>query len=218
MLKRIEPFGWDSKDRTYIILDDNRLYRRTDPPPTPPPAPKPKKNSKKAKAALRASKRRRVSEAAESEVEAEEENGAENGTLENEDDGFGGMKWECVAVTLDELNAFVVSMEKSRDPNEKALRKRIMEELLPLLEKQDEARKRKAAQKERELLNLEKLAFCQIDLVGLLANSAKQRQEEEAREAERKKQAELAMAKKEQEKWVTEVGKDGVSNDNSSNS
>lgn len=200
-LKRIEPFGWDSKDRTYIVPDDNRLYRRTDPPPPPPPAPKPKKNSKKAKAALRASKRRKVSDAAESEVEAEEETGAEDGTLENEDDGFGGMKWECVAVTLDELNAFVISIEKSRDSNEKALRKRIMEHLLPLLEKQDEARKRKAAQKERELLNLEKLATAKRSsrIAGKLEQ---QRQEEEAREAERKKQAELAMAKKEQEKWI----------------
>ena len=59
---RVEPFGWDSEDRTYIILDDNRLYRTTEPPPPPPPKAKPKKNSQKARASLRASKRRRVSQ------------------------------------------------------------------------------------------------------------------------------------------------------------
>ena len=111
------------------------------------------------------------------------------------------MKWECLAVSLDELNAFVASIEKSRDPNEKVLKKRIIEDLLPLLEKQEEARKRKQAQKERELINLEKLATAKRSsrIAGKLEH---QKQEEEAREAERKRQAELAMAKKEQEKWM----------------
>jgi hypothetical protein len=198
--QRIEPFGWDREERTYIVLDDNRLYRRTDPPPPPPPAAKPKKNSKKAKAALRASKRRKISEPAESEAEqAEETNERDQGKVE-EDDGFGGMIWECLAVTLDEMNAFIASIEKSKDPDEKVLHKRIVEHLLPLLEKQEEARKRKAAQKERELLNLEKLATAKRSsrIAGKLEQ---QKQEEGAREAERKRQAELAMAKKEQEKW-----------------
>lgn len=121
--------------------------------------------------------------------------------LPGEDDGLGGMKWECLAITLGDLNRFVASIVKSRDPNEKILRTRITEDLLPLLEKQEEARKRKAAQKERELLNLEKLATAKRSsrIAGKLEL---QRQEEEAREAERKRQAELAMAKKEQEKWM----------------
>jgi hypothetical protein len=111
------------------------------------------------------------------------------------------MKWECVAVTLDELNTFLASIEKTRDPNEKALRARIVEDLLPTLGKQEETRKRKAAQKERELLNLEKLASAKRSsrIAGRLEH---QRQEEEAREAERRRAAELAMAKKEQEKWL----------------
>src|SRR6266536_2667110 len=125
--QRIEPFGWDREERTYIVLDDNRLYRRTDPPPPPPPAAKPKKNSKKAKAALRASKRRKISEPAESEAEqAEETTGGDQGNVE-EDDRFRGMTWECLAVTLDEMNAFIASIEKSKDPDEKVLRKRIVE-------------------------------------------------------------------------------------------
>jgi hypothetical protein len=201
--QRIEPFGWDSKDRTYFVLDDNRLYRRTDPPPPPPPLPKPKKNSKKAKAARRASKRRKVSEPADSEAEPADEVDADAGEEENndkEEDGFGGMIWECLAITLDEFNAFIASIEKSRDPNEKVLRKRTVDEVLPLLEKQEEARKRKQAQKERELLNLEKLATAKRS--SRIAGKMEQhKQEEEAREAERKRQAELAMAKKEQEKW-----------------
>ncbi|KAN0117388.1 hypothetical protein V8E51_003365 [Hyaloscypha variabilis] len=199
---RIEPFGWDSDDRTYIVLDDNRLYRRTDPPPPPPPAAKPKKNSKKAKAALRASKRRKVSEPTESEAEPiEEADITEHLTGDKEDDGFGGMTWECLAVTLDQFNEFIASIERSRDPNEKVLRKRLIDDVLPLLEKQEEARKRKQLQKERELLNLEKLAHAKRS--GRIASKMEQqKKEEEAREADRKKQAELAMAKKEQEKWV----------------
>jgi hypothetical protein len=149
---------------------------------------------------LRASKRRKVSEAAESSVEPAEVEEEAIGA-EKVDDGFGGMTWECMAVTLDELNAFVSSIEKSRDPNEKVLRKRIVDDLLPLLEKQEEARKRKAAQKERELINLEKLATAKRSS-RIAGKVEQQKQEEEAREAERKKQADLAMAKKEQEKWM----------------
>jgi hypothetical protein len=111
------------------------------------------------------------------------------------------MIWECLAVTLDEFNSFITSIEKSRDPNEKVLRKRLIDDVLPLLEKQEEARKRKQAQKERELLNLEKLAHAKRS--GRIASKMEQqKRDEEAREAERKKQAELAMAKKEQEKWM----------------
>lgn len=163
---------------------------------------KPKKNSKKAKAALRASKRRRVSEAVEDDSEpAEEATNDDQANGSKEEDTFGGMKWECIAVTLDELNSFITSIGKSRDPNEKELRNRIMEDLLPILEKQEESRQRKAAQKERELLNLEKLATAKRSsrIAGKLEQ---QRQDEEAREAEQKKAAELAMAKKEQEKML----------------
>ncbi|TVY50113.1 Cat eye syndrome critical region protein-like protein [Lachnellula occidentalis] len=199
---RIEPFGWDSDDRTYIVLDDNRLYRRTDPPPPPPPAAKPRKNSKKAKAAARASKRRRVSEVIESEAEPADEVD-EDQIAENkiEDDGLGGMTWECIAVTLDDFNAFLSSIEKSKDPNERILRKRIVDDLLPLLEKQEEARKRKETQKERELLNLEKLASAKRSS-RIAGKMEQQKQDEEARETDRKRQAELTMAKKEQEKWT----------------
>ncbi|KAI9738941.1 MAG: hypothetical protein M1818_005255 [Claussenomyces sp. TS43310] len=199
---RIEPFGWDSEDRTYIVLDDNRLYRQTEPPPPPPVAAPPKKNSKKAKAAMRASKRRKLSEAVMSEDEDKIGHAHEKHDQTNEeDDGLGGMKWECLAVTLEELNSFIASIERSRDPNEKMLRKRIADDLLPLLEKQEESRRRKEAQKQRELLNLEKLATAKRSsrIAGRLEH---QKQEEEAREAERKRQAETAMAKKEQEKWV----------------
>ncbi|KAE8453803.1 hypothetical protein EG329_009315 [Mollisiaceae sp. DMI_Dod_QoI] len=199
---RIEPFGWDAEDRTYFVLDDNRLYRRTDPPPPPPPARKPKKNSKKAKAASRASKRRKVSEPAESEAEpTEDDNTGEQGNEEKEEDGLGGMVWECLAVTLDEFNAFTTSIEKSRDGNEKVLRKDIIDNVLPLLEKQEEARKRKQAQKERELLNLEKLATAKRSS-RIAGRVEQQKAEQEAREAERKRESELAMAKKEQEKWI----------------
>ncbi|KAH8592490.1 hypothetical protein B0O99DRAFT_485629, partial [Bisporella sp. PMI_857] len=201
-LWRIEPFGWDSDERTYFVLDDNRIYRRTDPPPPPPPAPKPKKGSKKAKAALRASKRRKISEAVDSEAEPVEDADAVDETiLEKEYDGFGGMKWECIAITFDEVNALITSMERSRDANEKYLCKRIKDAVVPLLEKQEEARKRKAAQKERELLNLEKLATAKRSS-RIAGKMELQKQEEEAREAERKRLNDLAMAKKEQEKWM----------------
>ncbi|ESZ93637.1 hypothetical protein SBOR_5986 [Sclerotinia borealis F-4128] len=197
---RIEPCGWDSDDREYFVLDDNRLYRRTEPsppPPPPPPAPTYKKNSKKGKAAARASKRRKTTDA----VESEAEGPAQVPVEENIDDGFGGAKWECIAVSFEEFTTFAASMEKTRDPNEKILRKRIVDQVLPLLEKQEEARKRKEAQKQRELINIEKLATAKRSS-RIAGKMEQQKQEEETREAERKKQQDLAMAKKEQQKWL----------------
>jgi hypothetical protein len=205
--QRIEPAGWDAKERTYFILDDNRLYRRTDLPPPPLPAPKPKKNSKKAKAAARASKRRKVSEVVpESEGDlAEEELGRPE--IEGVDDGFGGMKWECVAVTLEQFNEFIESIRRSRHPDEKELHDVLVADVLPVLEQQAEERKRKEIRRERELLALEKLATAKRSS-RIASKLEKQREEEEATEAERKRQTDLIMARREQEmlKKMEQVG------------
>ncbi|KAI9775647.1 MAG: hypothetical protein M1839_000972 [Geoglossum umbratile] len=193
---RIEPTGWDARERTYFILDDNRLYRRTDPPPQTQPAPKLKKNSKKAKAAARASKRRKVSGAVVTEdLEEEEPVEAE---VEGVDDGFGGMKWECVAVTLEQYKEFVESIRRSRHPDEKGLHDALVADVLPLLEQQAEERKKKEARRERELLALEKLATAKRS-TRIASKLEKLREEEEAMEAERKRQTDLVMARREQE-------------------
>ncbi|KAH0112546.1 hypothetical protein KCU82_g24220, partial [Aureobasidium melanogenum] len=72
---RIEELGWDSQDRSYFVLDDDRLYRRTDAPLPPAPAPKPKAKAKSRKSrGSRASKRIKLDTSAqESEVEGEEQ-------------------------------------------------------------------------------------------------------------------------------------------------
>ncbi|KAK4105988.1 hypothetical protein N658DRAFT_562969 [Parathielavia hyrcaniae] len=194
---RIEPYGWDRHDRTYFVLDDNRLYRLTD---APPPAPKPKKNSKKARAAQRASKRRRISSGGEaSDAEDANDEASDAGmSAEPEDDGLGGMKWECIAVTLDEVRQFLATIQKSKDPNEKTLRDQIQDHLLPILEKQEESRKRKQFQREKELLALEKMAHAKRS--SRLANKMEQQQlEERTREEERKRRDEEAARKKEEQ-------------------
>ncbi|KAK4144646.1 uncharacterized protein C8A04DRAFT_36416 [Dichotomopilus funicola] len=204
--KRIEPYGWDRDDRTYYVLDDNRLYRQTE---APLPTPKPKKNTQKAKAAQRASKRRRVSEKAASDAgdDHEEASGA-NEVAEPEDDGFGGMKWECVAVTLDEIRQFLSTIQKSKDPNEKTLREQIEGHLVPILEKQVEAKKRKQLQREKELLSLEKMAFAKRSsrIAGKLEQ---QKAEEQAREEEQKRaKQEVARRKQEQQRLKMERERD----------
>jgi len=191
--QRIEPYGWDSDDRTYYVLDDNRIYRLTDVPREPP---KPKKNSKKGKAAQRASKRRRVSEPTGSDAE---ELGHESLTVatKEEDDGFGGRKWECVAVSLGEVQAFVSTFERTKDANEKVLRNQIQQHLIPILEKQEESRNRKQLQREKELLNLEKMAHAKRS--NRIAKKLEQQKiEEQVKEEERKREQEEVMKRKEE--------------------
>ncbi|KAK0754088.1 hypothetical protein B0T18DRAFT_386017 [Schizothecium vesticola] len=196
---RIEPYGWDKDDRTYFVLDDNRIYRLTE---APPPPPNPKKNTKKAKASQRSRKRRRISTAASSDAGDE---GADDSETEKpapkevEDDGLGGMKWECLAVTLAEVRQ-VVSSLKGRD-NERVLKEQIQEHLVPILERQEESRMRKQLQREKELLNLEKMAHAKRS--SRLAGKAEQQKAvEESREEERKRQQQETAQRKEEAQRV----------------
>ncbi|KAK4224623.1 reticulocyte-binding protein 2 a [Podospora fimiseda] len=193
---RIEPYGWDRDDRTYFVLDDNRVYRMTEAPPVPA---KPKKNTKKARAAQRASKRRRVSSGVASEAEDDAgDEASENGlTAEPEDNGLGGMKWECLAVTLEEVRGLVSNWQKTKDPNEKILRDQLQEHLIPILEQQEESRKRKQLQREKELMNLEKMAHAKRS--SRIAGRMEHRKiEEQAREEKRKRLEEEAARRKEE--------------------
>ncbi|KAK7908084.1 reticulocyte-binding protein 2 a [Apiospora marii] len=199
---RIEPYGWDSDDRTYFLLDDDRLYRMTDaPPPDSNSTWKPKRNTKKAKAAAsRAAKRRRVSRSAAADPEEDEAPGSEaEEPAEPEDDGLGGAKWECIAVSLPDVQAFLATMRKTRDENEKVLRDRIEEGLVPILEKHEESRKRKALAREKELLNMEKLAHAKRS--SRIANKAEQQKhDQQIREEEERHRREALAAKKEEQK------------------
>ncbi|KAI9835026.1 MAG: hypothetical protein M1837_003969 [Sclerophora amabilis] len=197
---RIEPVGWDAHERSYLVLDDNRLYRCTDPVPPPPPPPKPKKNSKKAKAAARASKRRKLSEAAmerDGNETEDNETAVEKGA--GEEDGFGGRKWECLAITLEQYRQFMEGICRTKNPNEKVLHEQLADNVLPIVEKAEEEQQRKIVRRQKELLNLEKLATAKRSsrIAGKLE---KQKEEEDAIEAEKKRQSELAWSRKEQER------------------
>ncbi|KAL8866083.1 MAG: hypothetical protein Q9174_006503 [Haloplaca sp. 1 TL-2023] len=197
---RIEEIGYDDQERYYYVFDDNRLYRRTPPALPSPPAPKPKANSKKGKAAARASKRRKTNESQSN----NQENGSDtmveepsNGAAEEE--YFGGRKWECIAVTLDDYNAFLESIKKTRDPNQKALHKRISDEVLPVIVKDEESKQRRQARKAREVMNMEKLAGAKRSS-RLASKFETERIQREAIEAEAKRKADIAAAHAHEEK------------------
>ncbi|EEP80984.1 predicted protein [Uncinocarpus reesii 1704] len=181
---RCEELGYDRDERLYYILDDNRLYRRTNPPiPTPKPA-KPKVNSKRGRAAARAAKRRKQ---AESDVKSEDEEQV-NGDLE--------YKWECIAVTLADYQALIEKFRKTKDADEKILRDRLIEEVLPTIEKLEEAQQKEIQRREKELLNLQKMATAKRSS-RLADKQERERQELAAAEELKKREAERIAAKKE---------------------
>lgn len=201
-MQRIEEIGYDKDERQYIVLDDNRLYRRTEPPPPPAPKAKPKSNSKKGKAAARASKRRKTLDPDESANDVDADTPAvEDGGTESkeEDDGLGGRKWECIAITLGQYQGFLASIQKSRDQDEIYLHKRITHDILPVIEKAEESQQRKKQKQERELMNIQKLATAKRSS-RLEAKMDREREEREAAELEQKKKADLIAAKQDQEK------------------
>ncbi|KAH9870354.1 hypothetical protein IAQ61_005828 [Plenodomus lingam] len=197
-LWRMEPTGWDAEERSLFVLDDNRMYRLTDPPPPPPPSKtKPKAKSKKSKGS-RSSKRQKIA-TPEAEEAAEEEDASTNEKPDDIDDGFGGRKWECICVTLEDYQEYMASIRKSRDPNEKILFKRLQEDVIPVMESLAEEQAKKQARKMRELENMQKLAMAKRSS-RISSRLEKQKEMEEAEEAERRRKAELAAAKAEQER------------------
>ncbi|KAF1840840.1 uncharacterized protein K460DRAFT_295273 [Cucurbitaria berberidis CBS 394.84] len=198
-LWRMEPTGWDSQERMLFVLDDNRMYRQTDPPP--PPAPqkaKSKAKSKKAKG-RRASKRQKQTTPEPEELSEVEEAPLDQQAAEEVDDGLGGKKWECVCITLQDYQEYMSSIRKSRDPNEKILYKRLQEDVMPVMEGLAEEQARKQARKMRELENMQKLAMAKRSS-RISSRLEKQKEVEEVEAVERKRQAELAMAKAEQDR------------------
>lgn len=107
-------------------------------------------------------------------------------------------KWECLATNLSEYQNFIDSLQKTRDPNEKSLRDRLVEGVLPILEKAAEAEERKRQKREKELFNLQLLAGAKRSS-RLAEKQDKERRDKEAFEAARKHELEIAAARKEQE-------------------
>ncbi|PGH08112.1 hypothetical protein AJ80_07906 [Polytolypa hystricis UAMH7299] len=196
---RIEEIGYDRNDCVYYLLDDNRLYRRTDPAIPPPVTAKPKANSKKARAAARAAKRRKLAEAAAEKDEDDEDqkNSVSGGAAEP--DSSDGYKWECIAITLSDYQQLIEKLRKTKDPNEQILRDQLIENVLPVLEKVEEAQQRKIQRREKELINLQKLANAKRSS-RIAGKQERERQEIEAAEEERKREAERIAELKEEEK------------------
>ncbi|KAF2002858.1 hypothetical protein P154DRAFT_392315, partial [Amniculicola lignicola CBS 123094] len=203
-LWRMEPLGWDIQERSLFVLDDNRLYRQTEPPPPAPPAKTKAKAKSKKSRSTRTSKRRKISSPSQSE-EPEEvgddaaEDAAGQTNVAVEDDGFGGMKWECLCITLEDYEAYMSGIKRSRDANEKALYQRLEDEVLPDIRGAAEERAKKEARRLRELETEQKLLHAKRSS-RISARQQKHQKEEEKAEAERKRQADLAMARAEEEK------------------
>ena len=193
--QRIEPYGWDSEDRTYYVLDDNRVYRLTEAPPAPVIQKKLQKMLKVHRAGSRASKRRRDTDTA-VHIESTDTQAEPLGEDDMVSDGLGGMRWECIAVTLGEVRAFLQTIHRTRDDNEKILRDQLEGYLVPILEKQEESRARKALQRERELLNLAKMASAKRSS-RIAGKVEQQKLEEQARDEEQKRRAEEAEMRRE---------------------
>ena len=112
---------------------------------------------------------------------------------------FGELKWECVAITLDEFNSFIATIAKSKDPNEKNLKAMIEDYMIPELAKVEERKQAKIQARLREIQLQEKMQGAKRS-GRLAAKHEREREEAEAAEEERQKQALLAEAHKEEER------------------
>lgn len=213
------PAGWDRQDRVYYKLSGNRLYRRTDPPIPEPSKSKPKLKytSKKAQAQRRksrSSKRRKVNDSDDADTELAD---ADETTNDVQLDGettldqsiadtdpeklntYGELRWECIAITLDEFNSFMATIAKSKDPNEKNLKAMIEGEMIPELARAEERKQAKIQARLREIQLQEKMQGAKRS-GRLAAKQEREREEAEAAEEERQRQALLVEAHRAEER------------------
>lgn len=115
------------------------------------------------------------------------------------EDPSGGFKWECIAITLPEYQQFIDNIRKSKDPNEQILRDRLTEEVLPVIEKLEEAQERKRQKMEKELYNMQLLAGAKRSS-RIADKHEKERLEKEAAELARRREEELIEARKEEKR------------------
>ncbi|RMZ92059.1 hypothetical protein DV736_g694, partial [Chaetothyriales sp. CBS 134916] len=185
---RIEELGYDGDDRQYYA--------------------KPKANSKKAVAARRrARKRRRIEESETPEAQEDEDMAKPDeaatplpGTPAGVDaDTLGGFKWECLAVSLADYRDVVDSFGKTKDPNERILVDRLVDEVMPTIEAAEEKQRRKIERRERELLAMEKMAHAKRSS-RIADKQEREKQERDAAEVARRHAADLAAARRDRER------------------
>ncbi|KAK2873802.1 hypothetical protein FQN49_002048 [Arthroderma sp. PD_2] len=192
---RINELGYDRDDHQYYILDDNRLYRRIEPQIPPDRPVKRKANTRRGRAGARASKRRKVAEVQD---ETDDQNDDPD-AAQSSSNGSRDYEWECIAITLNDYNTFIESLKKSKDLNEQALRDRLVEEVLPVIEKVEELQQKKALRREKELINLEKLATAKRSS-RIASKQDRERQEAQAAEEAKRLEAERIAEQKAKEK------------------
>ncbi|KAK6511921.1 hypothetical protein TWF481_000825 [Arthrobotrys musiformis] len=183
---RIDPIGWDSKGNTYYQFDNGYLYCRTEPLPPVYQKWKSRKNSSSKP------KRRKVTADEEHDVE-------QTDPLDGNDTFVSQIEWKCLCSNLAEYRALVAKFEKSKHPDEKELRKVVIEDILPIFEKEEQKRKRKLLEAERELARLELLSgrkrSARVD-----ERMARRREAEEREQAFRREQEEHERQEKEETK------------------
>lgn len=85
------------------------------------------------------------------------------------------------------------SLQKSKDPNEKILRDRLLQFVMPVVEKHDEEQQKKAMRRQKELLNLERLSHAKRSS-RIADKMERERHEQELAEEERKREDERLAA------------------------
>ncbi|KAK6510362.1 hypothetical protein TWF506_009474 [Arthrobotrys conoides] len=184
---RIDPIGWDSKGNTYYQFDNGYLYCRAEPLPPVYQKWKSRKNTGSR------SKRRKVAAEEEDESEQIEFSPDENDIFVSQ------IEWKCLCSNLEEYRALVAKFEKSKNLDERELRKVILGDIIPVFEKEEQKRKKKLLEEEREFARLELLSHrkrsARVD-----ERVAKRREAEEREQALRREREEHERQEREDTK------------------
>lgn len=133
---RVDPVGWRDDFGVYYLLDDNRLYYTEMKPPNLDSV-DPTQIPKSIAGSIKKNGRRKLAET----ISYQEALGR--------DTPYEKVKWKCVCATLPEWEAFVQSLEKTRNAYLKKFYEYLKDDLLPVIQEQEKKRLKDALAREK---------------------------------------------------------------------
>lgn len=140
---RVDPVGWKGEFGVYYLLDDNRLYYVEDKAPD--------LSHVDSKTLSKPNRRKEISVAMEAAWKAKSKKGKPKSR--NANDGHLSLSevlasetpadelvWECVCVSLNDWDAFIKGLKKSRNSYDKEFCKYLTNQLMPVLKENEERR------------------------------------------------------------------------------
>ncbi|ODV91163.1 hypothetical protein CANCADRAFT_119225 [Tortispora caseinolytica NRRL Y-17796] len=198
---RMDPVGWDKNGASYILLDDNRLYRFSVLYPERPF--KTRREKTPPQRATRSAKNQKTTRSSRRSTRIIHDESSDSDSDPYEDSSLLDLSvvfdptWEVICITYDDWSEFLSKLSKSKHPDERAMHKFLSSRVMPIIEEAEQ--KRLKAEQAREKARLQELLI-QNRKRSSRVEQLKQREEEAKQKAEEEAQRRAEMIRQRRQK------------------